>query len=196
MTSKSTPRKPCSQCDKGFAITICIGCDKWLCRKHFDEHRSNLGVDLDGLIHEHNQLLEDLIRKTDASQHPCSNRIDQWEKEAIKKIKQAAKTAKLNLDKHLNEVRKPIEKALIELGQTWQTNRDTEDFSEIEIGEWSKELTSLKKQLQAPSNITIENENINDDNNILPMIRLRKIEWNEQQSNFKNQKYSEFFVLT
>lgn len=197
MTSKSTPRKPCSKCEKGFAITICIGCDKWLCRKHFDEHRSDLGVDLDILIQEHNRLYEDLLNKTNVLQHPFSMRIDQWEIEAIKKIKQAAKAAKSNLDKHLNEIRKPIEKDLNELGQKWQTTRDAEDFSEIELDAWSIELTSLRKRLEAPSTIKIQDENTGDyDNSILTMIRLIQIELNEQQSNLENRKYVEFFVFT
>ena len=77
-------------------IFKCEGCSQTFCLKHTNEHRQYLRHQLDEIIFEHDSI----FNAFDESQQESSllfGQIDQWEKDSIIKIQQAAHDARIEL---------------------------------------------------------------------------------------------------
>jgi chromosome segregation ATPase len=140
-------KKSCVRCEKGFAVANCVGCERWFYSRHFTDHRHELAAEMDHLAQEYDSLRQDITGQDNADQHPVAARIDQWEKMSIKMIKRAAKRAREELQQHLNQTTSELEKNLAQLAKEWQTNREKDEFSEMELKQWQKQLTDLRQQL-------------------------------------------------
>jgi hypothetical protein len=160
-----TLKQPCSKCDKGAGITICGGCEEWFCGKHFTEHRNELATRMDQIEHEHNLLQQDL--KQDNCSHPLLSRINEWEEESLRKIRETADLARQNLRMYLSQTKTQLKTSLDLLTNELKSSHISEDYTEIDFKEWNEQLKELRQTLEKPSTIEI----ISDDQPI-PIIHV------------------------
>ncbi|CAF4194218.1 unnamed protein product [Rotaria sp. Silwood2] len=94
------------------AITSCHGCAFNFCRKHFDEHRENLGHDFDNVIARHDGILNNFQANMHRLLNPMDNdnvqvllkQIDEWQAKAIETCYQVADNARAKIEEFFKEV--------------------------------------------------------------------------------------------
>lgn len=157
-------RQQCIKCDKGFAITICTGCQQWLCFKHLADHRQALQQHMDELSNEHDHLYQDLTRNN-VEQHPFYFRIDTWQQKSIDTINQIAHRAREQLQLYLGEHKDELRKSLRDVAQEIQNSRDKDDYTEVELGIWTEKFKALRAELEQSFPIEIINDTAIDEYN-------------------------------
>jgi uncharacterized UBP type Zn finger protein len=181
-SSSSNIKQSCVKCDKGGGIAICSGCQQQFCVKHFIEHRQELATQMDHVGQQHDLLQRDLT--TENIEHPLLSRIDDWEQTSIQKIRKAAEEARLNLRKHLDNtnldnIKNQLKTSLDQLTKDFQSSRETDDYTEIELKKWIEQLEELRRQLEKPSTIEMI-----DDDSTPSMIRLIQFKEHHTTSKF------------
>jgi hypothetical protein len=158
-------KKPCVKCQKGGGVTTCDGCQQSFCIKHIIVHRQELATQMDGIGQEHDSLRRDLIQEDIT--HPLLLRIDGWEQESISKIQIAAKIARADLQRLLDQIKDDAKISADQISNELQTHRESDDYTEIDLMQWSARLIEVRKLLKAPSAIKIA-----EDKNISSVIHL------------------------
>jgi hypothetical protein len=124
-------------------------------------------MELDIIGQEHDHLQRDLDQKS--PEHPVLDWIDQWERDSINQIQQAAELARIRF-RQLDECRNDILKmSFNRITQELRSARQTNNYSEIDLTEWTKTLREFRGKLDTPLAIRA----INDDN--IPSIHLIKV---------------------
>ena len=101
MTSASRTKSLCQMSERSSTYPMCSGCQRWLCVKHFNEHRQELGHQMDHLSQQHDELHQDLI-STNEDQHPLFIRIDKWKQRSMERIRQVADDVRQNLKHYIS----------------------------------------------------------------------------------------------
>lgn len=172
-TELKAERRPCTKCEKGAGVTTCNGCQQSFCIKHIIEHRQELAIQMDNIQQEQDTLRRDLIKEN--LTHPLLLKIDEWEQESIMKIKQAADTARDNLQCLLNQMKNYAKSSIDKIADELEKHRELDDYTDIELVNLSKKLTDIRQSLEIPS--TIKN---NLDQNLSSAIQSIKILENKQ----------------
>jgi hypothetical protein len=149
----------CVVCNKAKGIYKCEGCSRSFCPKHSIDHRNELNKQLEEVTVTHDLVHQTLnLQEEDPQQHPLLKKINQWEKESIDKIRQTAEKARKELFKgatqHTTEVKQKLQLLSNELRQ----GREENDFSEIDLRQWTQKLEELKKELLYPITIAIQED--------------------------------------
>jgi hypothetical protein len=173
----TTIRQPCIKCGKGLGITTCGGCQQWFCTKHFVEHRQELATKMDHVGQEHDLLQRDLDQENMI--HPLLAFVDDWEKKSIKKIKLVAEKARSNLRKHLDNTKDEVKTSLCQVTDDLQSSRESDDYTEVELEKWIKQLKELRTMLETSSPIDI----LGDDQT-QSVIRLIQMKTNQLMSKY------------
>ena len=147
--ASSSMRQPCVKCPKALGNLICGGCQQWLCTKHFTEHQQELGLEMDQISQEYDDLHQEMIihDKFDSS---LFSRINSWEEKSIEKIRQVAEETRCHLRKHLDQTKIQLETSLHHISRELQISREMENYTEIELNNWMKQLKTLRYQLENP----------------------------------------------
>lgn len=161
-------KRLCAKCPKGGGVTTCDGCQKSFCIKHIVEHRQELAMKMDDLGQEHDSFRRDLDEKDHT--HPLFLRIQQWEEKSIEKIHMVADTARANLQKSLEQEKNNLKRSIDEITYDLQKHRESEDYTEIDLAQWSRRLVDVRNLFEMPSTIQI----VKDDNmsNVIYPIRI------------------------
>jgi hypothetical protein len=149
----------CSICKEEKSTFLCRGCEKDFCFDHLTEHRQLINTQLHYIQNDYNefkQLIIDL--KNNPEQHSLIKRIDQWEINSIQKIKQRAKECREILINYTNENINQIENKLDNRNEQLISNEKKNDFNEIDLGQFKDKLEKLKRELNQPTNISIEQQ--------------------------------------
>jgi hypothetical protein len=149
----------CSICKEEKSTFLCRGCEKDFCFDHLTEHRQLINTQLHYIQNDYNefkQLIIDL--KNNPEQHSLIKRIDQWEINSIQKIKQRAKECREILINYTNENINQIENKLNNRNEQLISNEKKNDFNEIDLGQFKDKLEKLKRELNQPTNISIEQQ--------------------------------------
>jgi chromosome segregation ATPase len=155
----ATGKSRCATCDKGNAILKCGGCTQDFCYNHFGDHRQQLNTQLGEV-----EVNRDLFRQTLSEQtaepqkHSLIKQIDQWERDSIKKIRQATEEARQTLLQHTNTHIKHIEVKLNKLTDQLRQGREENDFVETDLRHWNEQLTQLTNELNKQSNISLRHD--------------------------------------
>ena len=157
--ASSATRKQCEDVDgcKHGAVTICEGCSKAFCIKHFTDHRRLLDEEMNMIIDEHDLLKNSLnqqIIKHDS--HPLIKQIDQWEKESIRIIQQRANELRQELLQSTNNYTDDLSKKLQRLSEKLREGRENNNFIETDLQVWKETLVHLKTDFTSPSTIFIK----------------------------------------
>ncbi|CAF3027549.1 unnamed protein product [Rotaria sp. Silwood2] len=159
MATSSKPR--CATCNKAAGIFSCYGCSQHFCVPHANEHRQLLTKELDEeIILAHDQIQQNINENTTKPQlHPLMKQIDEWEQQSMNKIRQAADEARKQLlsiiEKHMDNIKKSLGLLTEQLNKA----RVDDEFVETDIKEWKERLEKLKKEMNAPQSIKIQQDN-------------------------------------
>src|SRR5262249_43938650 len=94
MASSTSQKVSCATCGKAAGLFTCRGCAKDFCTQHVAEHRQTLGKQMDEVTLSHDQLRQAIAECTaEPRRHPLMKQIDEWEKQSVAKINQAADDA-------------------------------------------------------------------------------------------------------
>jgi chromosome segregation ATPase len=152
-------RNRCVTCEKVKATSRCGGCLQEFCYNDFGHHRQELNKQLDEV-----EVTRDLFRQTltdqttDPQKHSLIQQINDWERDSIRKIRQAAEEARQTLLKHTTGHMRQVEIDLNELTGQLRQRREENDFFETDLYHWNEELTRLTKELAKPSNINLRQD--------------------------------------
>ena len=79
---------------------------------------------------------------------PILTRIDAWEKESIERIRNAAKTARGDLQQWIDEIKRELEGPCQKLAEEMQKSRQVQDYTEIELKRWTQQLKEFHRELE------------------------------------------------
>ncbi|CAF3079183.1 unnamed protein product [Rotaria sp. Silwood2] len=156
---KESPQSKCSICDKEKVAYKCRGCSQDFCFDHLAEHRETLIKQFGQIENDHNQLHRRLIEQKKAPRKPPSiQEVDKWEKDSIKKIKEAAKESRQALIQHQNNYFSEIEKQLSQLAEQLEKIRQENEVHEIDLDQIKTKLTKLAEELGQLPNTKIQQD--------------------------------------
>ena len=135
---------------------------------------------MDHLTQQHDELHQDLISTND-DQHPLVICINKWEQRSIERIRQVADDVRQSVKEHLNTNKMKLQRSLDEITDELRSNRENDDYTEIELQRWLSQLTELRQQLFQPSTIEINH----DGDDFLEKIPLIKLENKEEKKKSK-----------
>jgi hypothetical protein len=152
----TTSKTRCTSCGKEKATFRCGGCSEEFCRKHLEDHRQELHKELDEI-----EVNRDLFRQSlteyieEPNNHIMMQQINQWERNSIKKIRQAAEEARQIVLKNTDTYSRQLETKLDHLTNQLRESREEDDFNEINLHQFQEELKQLTHELTKPANISI-----------------------------------------
>jgi hypothetical protein len=166
-------KKQCGKKNNG--IMICSGCQKSFCGKHVNEHRQELGAELDDIRQEHD-LLHHKIEKLSIDDQ-LFQEIDQWEKESIEKIQLAATTARKNLQDILDQLKQRFSKTCRDIAVNIYSSCEADDYSEDDLDRWKEQLETLKLTIKSSTSVEI----IQDQKSVIHLITVKSSDSNKEQ---------------
>lgn len=147
-------QRACLVCSAQQGLLTCEGCQSTFCSRHVGQHRQELSKKLSVLIDEQEHLDEHLHRRTNDSAQ--MQKIDLWEKESIRKIRLAAETARRNLHQVIEFSKQRLTKLSRQLANQMNTSYETDQFSEIDLNRWKKQLADLRVEMTSNSTSNVQ----------------------------------------
>jgi hypothetical protein len=146
---------------------MCRGCGKDFCMRHANEHRQDLGKEIDELTLDHDQFRQKLTEQATHSRYylHIKQKIDRWEQQSIDKIHQVANDARKDLENKIEQYSTKLTEDLTKIANEIKQARSDDEFVETDIQEWIKQLNKLKNDL--PKSPTLD---IQHDQNAHPLI--------------------------
>jgi hypothetical protein len=151
----SNEKIPCTKC-KAKGVAMCDGCQESFCTTHFMQHHQELSLKMDSIGQNYDLLRRDLSEGT--KKHPLLVRVNDWERDSIKKIQKAAETARADLEKLLDKTKIDVESSVTKIIEEIRASRDSNDFTENEFIRWTTQLDELRQAFESPFNVTIQND--------------------------------------
>jgi uncharacterized Fe-S cluster-containing radical SAM superfamily protein len=171
----ATGKALCITCNKEKSAVRCEGCQQIFCRNHLTDHCQELSEQLDEI-----EINRDLFQQTlneqinDPQKHFLIKQINKWEYDSIEKIQQTAKECRHLLLEHTTEHFNKIEINLTKLTDELRKTRQENDFNEIDLNHLKQKLTQLTKELDNPSNVSIQQDSKSFINKISVVISSGK----------------------
>jgi hypothetical protein len=171
----ATARGLCVICGKEKRGVKCEGCSQMFCFEHLPVHLQQLSAELDEI-----EINRDIFRQTlneqinDPKNYSLIKQIDRWEEESIKRIQQTAKECRQLLSQQTTQHIPKIEVNLIKLTAQMRQIRKENDFNEIDLSQFKQKLAKLTKELDQPSNVSIQQDSTSLIKNISVVIFTRK----------------------
>jgi DNA repair exonuclease SbcCD ATPase subunit len=163
--------KRCSMCEKGADTYFCTGCEKYFCKKDFDNHRETLNKELYGYTEDGNALRENITKATEKKDihSPLLLQIDEWENTTIENVKLSAQEARKHVTQILNSKYVKITSEFEKFSQELIKLKETEDYVETDLNRLKEAINQLDQDLkQLAESPTIE----------LHMEESKKVAWN------------------
>ena len=157
MASESE-RTVCVSCNKEKLTYPCGGCLKRYCLHDLTKHRADLTQQLDQIQNDHDQFRQNLNDdKSNSKKHPSIERIDQWEKDSIEKIKQTAQQCRDKWINYSNHSLPKIEKKLNDIAKQIEDMYRETEFSETDLNLLNLRLQKLY-ELHRPTNVLVQQQ--------------------------------------
>ncbi|CAF1468943.1 unnamed protein product [Adineta ricciae] len=179
MATSVTCKQPCIKCDKAGGIASCAGCQQWFCIKHFSEHRQELSMEMDHLSEEHDLIQQDLLESKNIEDRLLVN-INDWEQKSIEKIQIAAEQARIDVKKYLDDKKQQMTVSLHQITKELQSGRQSDDYTEVELKKWLKQIKELQELLNKPSSIRMSDDHDSQSSIHLIRIALEKKRYREK----------------
>ncbi|CAF1144887.1 unnamed protein product [Rotaria sordida] len=156
-TATTNGKAKCFECNKNKIVYLCEGCSQKFCLTDLTEHQQQHGKELDKILTDCDEFRQKLIeQKGDQNQRLLIQQVNEWEDNSMKRIKQIAEECRQILIKHTDdnimEIEKELNKFITDLKQIRREN----DFNEFHLNQLKMELEKLEKELDQPSNISIQ----------------------------------------
>ncbi|CAF1950131.1 unnamed protein product [Rotaria magnacalcarata] len=158
-TAAEMGKTVCTICNEERITYFCKGCSKEYCFSDLTKHRVILREQFDILAHDFNRFREKLINeKEDSKQRVLIQEVDRWEEVSIEKIKKTAQECRRILLEHTDTNIMKTEKKLNRLMNDLEPLRQKDDLYETDLENLEKKLQSMKQELDAPQNISIQQD--------------------------------------
>ena len=148
----------CENAENNNGIFTCHGCANTFCGPHVKDHREELNNELESVVQEHDSIQQQLAESSE--QQTLSEKIDRWEKRSISKIQKIAETARRDLQKLIGNSQQRVSNSCREIAVNLRTARKTENFSEIDLQEWTEQLSKLKLALNVATLYSVIDERL------------------------------------
>ncbi|CAF1531230.1 unnamed protein product [Rotaria sp. Silwood1] len=159
MASSTVAKLPCVTCEKAAGVFTCRGCIKDFCTRHATEHRQMLNQQMEEVTLCHDQLRQSFDEQAkEPRQHPLMQKIDEWERNSIEKIRQVADDARKQLLNAIGKYTNKMTEVLGNLTQKLTKARDDDDFVETDLKDWTDKLNKIKNDWTAPQTINIQQD--------------------------------------
>ncbi|CAF4545244.1 unnamed protein product [Rotaria sp. Silwood2] len=107
---------------------------------------NELGKQLEEIEATRDLIQQTIIQRTEnRKQHTLLKKIDQLEQESIVKIRQVTEEVRNKLFKYATQLPHDVKKNLHLISNDMKKGREENDFSEIDIQQWTQKLEKLKK---------------------------------------------------
>ncbi|CAF1059598.1 unnamed protein product [Didymodactylos carnosus] len=179
--TKSSENIHCSKCEKG--ILICYGCQTKFSTKHFQEHRQQLGKEMDEVVYQHDLLQQVLVAPTPLSvtenddKHIATiiKKIHEWERKNIQQITTVAERVRQQVQKRVNEINK-VKHDFRLITDELRQSRSEDDYVEADLQQWLEKLQQLKHHIDTTTIFEISQIDVqtNDDIDWSSMVKLVK----------------------
>ena len=155
----ATANKKCSICEEDQETFSCGGCSKYFCFEHLAEHRETLNTQLQQIQHDYSRFRQTLIdQRNDPQKRPLIEEINRWEEDSINKIKQTAQQFRETVINHTNKIIPQIQITLDDPKEQPIPIDTKKKFNEIHLDQFIQKLHKLKKELDKPKEISIEEQ--------------------------------------
>ena len=117
------------------------------------DRRRKLNEEFENIFREHERLQQDLNVDQNEPHQSLIKAIDQWEEEAIGKIRKTATHARNDVDKLIKEATEQLQLTLIDTvtEPLRQALEEKNKFTEYHIDRWLGSLSEIRRQLQTMS---------------------------------------------
>ena len=147
----------CATCNKAKGIYKCQGCSQVFCTKHSNDHRNELNKQLEEITMTHDLVHQTLNQHIeDPQKHPTIQEINRWEKKSIDLIRTTAEKWRGKLLEDVNEDITQVKQKLRVVSKEMREGREENDFTEIDLQQWTTRLETLRIELLNPPTITIQ----------------------------------------
>ena len=156
----ATKKASCCICGKEKGGVRCEGCLRIFCLSDFPKHREDLTNQLDAV-----GMKRDLFRQAltdtqlELEKHTYMKEISRWENDSIKNIRKVAADTRQTLLQHLLEHHTRLDDKLHKLTDMIKQSQEENDFFEMDLDYWNRELDEMKEQLLNVPNIVIQRDN-------------------------------------
>ena len=158
----------CRKCSKNISSRKCSGCKQSLCRTHWKQHRASLAEQLNEFDRKHEVFQGELNR--DTFNHPLLSSIYAWERKSIRTIQEIAETAREDLQQWTERTKKDVKHSLDRMIEEVSTMKTLDDYTELDLQKWTKQLEELRNLLEKPTAISVV-----EDQNTVSYIRPIKL---------------------
>lgn len=179
-------KQTCAKCDKAGGIAMCNGCQRSFCIKHFVEHRQELSQQMDEIAQSHDLLRQGVNSVSNADS--LVKQIDLWEKESIEKIQAHARKIRHALFPLFEQRQNELKLSLNKLTNELRTCRESDDFTELDMNRWMRELARLRRMTEDSIQINIEREN--DAKSLIGLIKVTLPEQSSMSMDVDNDRTS------
>ena len=113
-------------------------------------HRETLSLEMDTLIQERDGLLNESREKNEAgtANHPLRVRIDEWEKDVIRQVHQAADQARQQIEQILTGKQTSMAKTMEKFSEELAMLKDSHDFVETDLARLKQTLEQFRQDLE------------------------------------------------
>jgi hypothetical protein len=143
----------CAKCAKAGRIAMCYGCQQSFCSRHFIKHRLLLSQQMDDLHKKYEVFQQDLDQ--DNFEQPLLSIIYAWERKSITKIQEIAEKARDDLQQWMEKTKNEVNISLEQITSEFKSNEKSDNFTEIDLERWTKQLSELRNLLEKSSTISI-----------------------------------------
>ena len=157
--ASTSNKTTCSTCNINKITFVCQGCSKRFCVDDLSRHRENLREKLSHLQNELNQLRQNLNdQQLNPTKHSFMKQIEQWQQNSIEKIKQVTEQCIQTWLNCSEEFHFGIEKKSNDLAKQINNMHEENEFNEIDLTNLKRKLEKLKKGLNQPTNVSIQQQ--------------------------------------
>lgn len=108
-------------------------------------------------LHYQHQSIETRFQNNSNDQ-PSMSKIDAWERKSIRKIQEMAEAARHDLRQQIDRTRVEVQQRLKTIDSEFQMHEYSDNFTEIDLRRWTKQLNELKDLLETPPKISVIEE--------------------------------------
>lgn len=148
MTETSSSK--CMQCKK-VGIVQCDGCFNRYCSTHFSEHRQCLDNEFEHLCRERNNLAHQITHHSttinQAQLRALLHKIDQWEQNAIKSVKQTVERARRRINELMVSKASNVQTTFETLSKEMRKRKEENNYFEHDINDLRDKLKKIQVNL-------------------------------------------------
>jgi len=152
-----TGNKLCDKCKKSISISKCYGCQGSFCSRHLIKHRLDLSEQLDEFNRKQDAFRQDLEKNQ--FEYSFLTSIYAWERKSMRLIQEIAEKARQDLQEWTDRIRNEMKNSLEQISQQIQASTKADNFTELDLHKWTKQLDELRDLLEKPSTISIVEDN-------------------------------------